>query len=479
MKDYLSMQREVLDRGVQKEDRTKTGTISCPGVVRRYDISDYRLAAVSTKKIHLKTGQVEEDWMISGDTRLKFLKENNCNIWDEWVLEGTGTYRPRLLKEMRRVYKRNHFGWGKPSVLDIGAVPDEVPGWTCVYESDDFNIYVYAETPASQQHHGILDKSKDNKNWLNWTNQEDPMWFKFFVALCISDQEVVDGELGKVYGAMFRSIEDVRMVDPLSETEHMAFHKRGFEYMGSMTPVSDDVTTKDIYHRKIDQFATLLHDLEHNPDSRRLILCPWNPAYVDEQALPPCHSFIQFWTRELSAEHRYSIYVKKYEREKEELLQDIAKRSRADVYTAHEPYPLSCFSEVTDRGTFFDHFKLHAYLDELNVPRRGLTCLFYMRSNDVFLGAPYNLTFYSSLTHKLAHQFNMYGEELVHMVGDAHIYLNHLDQVAEQQTRTPHGEFPRLKINVPIGTSILDMTYHDLEVIGYNPQPAIEAPVAV
>ncbi|MNT73087.1 Thymidylate synthase [compost metagenome] len=65
------------------------------------------------------------------------------------------------------------------------------------------------------------------------------------------------------------------------------------------------------------------------------------------------------------------------------------------------------------------------------------------------------------------------------MVGDAHIYLNHLDQVAEQQTRTPHGEFPRLKINVPIGTSILDMTYHDLEVIGYNPQPSIEAPVAV
>jgi thymidylate synthase len=474
MDQYLSMQREVLERGVKKEDRTNTGTISAPGVVRRYDIRGNRLAAVSTKKIHIKTGQVEEDWMISGDTRLKFLKENNCNIWDEWVLEGTGTYRPRLLKEMRRAYKRNHFGWEEPGVFSAGSTEEEIEHWTLLHVGDDYKIYVFPN-----ERHMVLDKSDNNVNVKRWEDKEDPLWFEFYTALGISDQEVVDGELGKVYGAMFRSIPDTRMVDPLSNEEHMKMHARGFEYMGSMTPVSDDVSTKDIYHRDFDQFAELLKNLEHNPDSRRLILCPWNPLFVDEQALPPCHSFIQFWTRELDPCERYDIYVERFAREQKELYQDIAKRSHADIYTTHAPYPLDLFCTVIDNAYQRDDVKLHAYCDALNIPRRGLTCLFYMRSNDVFLGAPYNLTFYSSLTHKLAHQFNMYGEELIHMVGDAHIYLNHLDQVDLQQQRIPDQELPRLKINLPVGTSILDMTYHDLEVIGYNPQPAIEAPVAV
>jgi thymidylate synthase len=471
MKEYLSMQREVLERGVPKGDRTGTGTISAPGVSRTYDISGNKLAATSTKKIHIKTGQVEEDWMLSGDTRLKFLKDNNCNIWDEWVLKGTGIYRTRTVKEMRRVYTRNHFGWAVPTILDPSATPGETDVWKLVYDGEDLSIWEYPAAADVKAHHGIQDKSKDSKNWMNWFEREDPIWIRFYSALGISDQEVVDGELGKVYGEMFRNIEDTRLVKP---EEVDSFLLRGFKNCGPLVNSDQYVVT-----RNIDQVANLLHDLEHNPDSRRLILCPWNPAYVDEQALPPCHSFIQFWTRELTPEQRYHIYCAQYKREQKELLEDIAKRSRADIYTAHVPYPLSCFVEATDRDIDFDEFKLHTYLDELDVPRRGLTCIVYMRSNDVFLGAPYNLTFYSSLTHKLAHQFNMYGEKLVHFVGDAHIYQNHLEQVAEQQTRTPDRDMPRLKINVPKGTSILDMKFTDLEVIGYNPQAAIEAPVAV
>lgn len=94
------------------------------------------------------------------------------------------------------------------------------------------------------------------------------------------------------------------------------------------------------------------------------------------------------------------------------------------------------------------------------------------------MGAPYNLTFYSSLTHKIAHELNYYGEELIHVVGDAHIYDNHQEQVATQIVREPRP-MPRLKINRPVGTPVLEMTWRDLEVIGYDPDPAIEAPVAV
>ncbi|QBJ02832.1 thymidylate synthase [Pseudomonas phage Psa21] len=473
MKQYLAMQRDILTLGTEKQDRTKTGTISYPGMMARYDISDNRLAVTSTKKLHLKTGQVEEDWMFSGDTRLKFLKDNNCNIWDEWVLPGTGTYRLRTLKEMRRVYVRNHFGWDEPGFFNAPLSEEQKGYCNLVHTEIDFDIYEVVPTTLSKPRHMVLDKSDPNKNWLNWINPDDPMWVKFYTGLNISDQEVVDGELGKVYGAMFRSIEDTRIVKDASAKETLAMKKRGFTFEGELAG------KRSVFTRNIDQLANLLHDLEHNPDSRRLILCPWNPAYVDEQALPPCHSFIQFWTREIPAEERYNIYVKRFEREKAELFDDIARRGRADIYTVHVPYPLSSFMHVENDALVRDEYKLHAYLDELNVPRRGLTCIFYMRSNDNFLGAPYNLTFYSSLTHKLAHQFNMYGEELVHMVGDAHIYLNHLDQVKEQQLRTPDEDMPRLKIKCPVGTSILDMTFNDLEVVGYNPQPAIPAPVAV
>lgn len=96
----------------------------------------------------------------------------------------------------------------------------------------------------------------------------------------------------------------------------------------------------------------------------------------------------------------------------------------------------------------------------------------------MFLGVPYNLTFYSILTHKLAHQLGMWGEELVHMIGDAHIYDNHTDQVALQQQRDPKTA-PYLKIKVPKGTSILDYKWSDVEIVGYHPHPAIDAPIAV
>lgn len=482
MQEYLSLQKEVLRNGVHKQDRTGTGTISVPGVTRRYDIRHETVAAVTTKTLHFKTGLVEEEWMLSGDTTLKFLKDNNCNIWDEWVKPGTGTYRPRTLKEMERAYKRDHFGWLAPEAVVLAEAPTG-DSWTFVAKINDHAQVMTMVNSVGEKRHYAVAIMTDNVNTNVWFDMEDPIWIEFYKALGISDQEVVDGELGEVYGAMFRNIPDVRMLPTdLPEEEVKALWKRGFEYMGDMTPVSEEAsaTTQSIWKRRIDQVQNLIDGLRDNPDSRRHILCPWNPAYVDEQALPPCHSFIQFWTRDLSAEERYSIYSHRSERLQREVIQRATENPEcllSNMYTHVMIMPRSIW--FSGNKTYAEATaKMTDFLDSMNVPKKALTCILYQRSADIFLGVPYNLTFYSILTHKLARQLGMWGEELVHMIGDAHIYDNHIDQVHLQQSRDPSAA-PYLKFKKPEGTSILEYTWKDVEIVGYFPHPAIPAPIAV
>ncbi|WP_282060905.1 thymidylate synthase [Roseobacter litoralis] len=101
----------------------------------------------------------------------------------------------------------------------------------------------------------------------------------------------------------------------------------------------------------------------------------------------------------------------------------------------------------------------------------------YQRSADMFLGVPFNIASYSMLLVMLAHVTGYEPGDFVHTLGDAHIYSNHMDQVNLQLTRTPKP-LPTLRINREV-SSIFDFRYEDFEVIGYDPDPAIRAPVAV
>jgi thymidylate synthase len=106
-----------------------------------------------------------------------------------------------------------------------------------------------------------------------------------------------------------------------------------------------------------------------------------------------------------------------------------------------------------------------------------LSCQLYVRSNDLFLGAPFNIAEYALLTHMIAQQCDLEVGELVYTIGDAHIYLNHLDQIEEQLAREPFP-LPQLKINRR-PDSIFDYEYKDFEVVNYQHHPSIKAPVAV
>ena len=157
--------------------------------------------------------------------------------------------------------------------------------------------------------------------------------------------------------------------------------------------------------RVIDQIAAVQRSIRENPESRRHVVSAWNPADVDDMALPPCHCLFQFFV----AEGR-------------------------------------------------------------------LSCQLYQRSADVFLGVPFNIASYALLTLMMAEATGLQPGEFVHTLGDAHLYLNHLDQAKRQLTREP---FPFPTVRLAPRADIFDFTEDDVILEGYQAHKPIKAPIAV
>jgi thymidylate synthase len=169
----------------------------------------------------------------------------------------------------------------------------------------------------------------------------------------------------------------------------------------------------------IDQVGVLLDDLRQRPHSRRHIISGWNPAVLPDESVSP---------RENAAAGRQAL-----------------------------PPCHTLFQFYVNDGR--------------------LSCQLYQRSADAFLGVPFNIASYALMTMMIAQVSDLEPGEFIHTFGDAHIYLNHLEQVHTQLAREPFP-LPVMRIN-PAVKSLFDFTYEDFELTGYESHPAIRAPIAV
>lgn len=261
-----------------------------------------------------------------------------------------------------------------------------------------------------------------------------------------SDEE---GNLGPVYGKQWREWRDCKVVECHDVGRTQQLMQRGYKYIGNM---KEDGTTYLVYEKAHDQISKVIQQLREDPDSRRIIVSAWNVSDLDDMALNPCHNYFQFYTTEMS------------------LLE------RLEWYEVNEPEKFAS-APLIKHEDIDDEERLHETLDREGIPRRKLSCFFLMRSNDVFLGLPFNIASYALLTHIVAQQLNMVPDELVYSGVDVHLYSNHLEQAKLQLTREPYP-LPKLVIKRK-PDSIFDYKYEDFELVGYQAHPHIAAPVAV
>ncbi len=153
-----------------------------------------------------------------------------------------------------------------------------------------------------------------------------------------------------------------------------------------------------------------------------------------------------------------------------ELIENIKKDpfSRRHMVVAYNP------AEVKDMALPPCHSLFQFYV---SADGKKLSCQLYQRSGDVFLGVPFNIASYSLLLAMVAQVCDLEPYEFVHTFGDAHIYLNHVDQIHEQLTRTPR-KLPKLVLN-PEVKNIFDFKYEDIKIEDYDPYPAIKGAVSV
>lgn len=314
MEQYLTLCQHIIENGVDKGDRTGTGTKSVFGYQMRFNLSK-GFPLLTTKKTAFRLVASELLWFLKGDTNVKTLIQANNHIWDEWAFEKWV----------------NSVEYTGPDMTNFGVRAAKDP---------EFNNIV-------QQ-------------------QMDLFCEKILTDDAFSEEY---GDLGPVYGRQWRS-----------------------------WPSKDGQT--------IDQLRNVIEQIKKNPDSRRHIITAWNPAEVDDMALPPCHAFMQFY-----------------------------------------------------------------------VANGKLSCQLYQRSADVFLGVPFNIASYALLTHLIAKECQLEVGEFVHTLGDAHLYVNHMDQVATQLKRDPRA-LPQLLLNDQ-KESIFDFELEDIKLDGYDPHPKIKAPIAV
>lgn len=440
MRAYLDLLQDILDNGVDKGDRTGTGTRSVFGRQMRFDLSK-GFPLLTTKKMHMKSIIYELLWMMCGDTNIKYLNDNGVRIWNDWANQD-GELGPVYGHAWRR------FGAQPESIAQPSAMlPLEVEATYCgVANGAGSSTHpigkvwqgmiqrCYAANDIGYANYGGRGVHVCNR-WLEFSNfAEDyeklPGWEASpGKRLTLDKDGVGDGFCYAPTHCQWITDE----ANALLKSHKVYTLEKGGKYFTFTNPsafcreqsipnnnISDlwtgrkNAQTRDGFslvsvednNLGVDQLRNCLDTLRNNPNCRRNLVSAWHPYWIRYSALPPCHMMFQFYV-------------------------------------------------ANDR----------------------LSCQIYQRSCDFFLGVPFNIASYALLIHMMARMAGLKVGEFIWTGGDTHLYSNHFEQAREQLSREPKV-LPTMLLKER-GQDIDDWEFDDFNLINYDPHPGIKASVSV
>ena len=317
---YINIVSDIIHNGSRHTDRTGVGTRALFGKMMEFDLTDGKIPLPSTRKVPIRFLPIELVWFISGSTDIKFLLDNNVNIWNSWV------------------------------------IPE-----TAVYDNNPRNIVKHFEKQ------GVIKLDKDYEEVFN---HMDTMGINSLVSMLtgkpIPENILLSGSIGEgAYGAQWRKWDDTRLINYKDDKEYKKLIGLGYKDMNDdIYPglVSESSPELRVMNKKIDQLADAIELIKNNPHSRRIIVSAWNTGKLDLMALPPCHTLFQFNVREDSDSVKY-LSTTLFCRSQDFLVGTVANIAQYSILTHMVAQVTGC---VAEKLTWFGS-NVHIYENQVEL----------------------------------------------------------------------------------------------------------------
>lgn len=477
MKQYLDLCQDVLENGVKKTDRTGTGTISVFSRDMRFDLSK-GFPMVTTKKVNFNAILHELLWFLSGDTNIKYLVDNGVNIWNgdayrEYKKKKNGYKTGLSMSE----YVENIKNDDKFAELygDLGRIYQSQ--WRC-FGSEIVKIpqkQPNLNSSVKPTYLGVANGKGKSNSKLGKT-------WEGMIARCYDE----NSPSYHLYGARgvyvcdrwleFSKFEE----DAIKLAGWIDFDKRGDtklaldkDKLGNGFVYSPETCCWLTHHDN--NPTNLKQDKIYTVEKNGVQYSFSNISEFCREHNIKAKNFSDLWTKNKNAKTRSGFTLVNVVDKRKKGIDQIRNvinsiktnpDGRRHLVSAWNPNELDMCALPPC------HFAFQFY-----VANGKLSCKFFMRSNDVFLGLPFNIASYALLTHMVAQVCNLEVGELVYSGTDVHIYQNHIEQVKLQLTREPYP-LPTIKIN-PNVKDINDFRFDDFELVGYQHHPFIKGALSV
>lgn len=428
MKQYLDLLNKVLTEGKRKTNRTGIDTISISGAMLEFDMSTGKFPLLTTKKMGLKTIFSELEMFIKGITSKKFLQDRNSHIWDAWCNPQKVPYSTD--PEQQKLMEKED---------DLGPIY----GFNGNYWDAGQDNYIPVErrliTPEPEKYENVWDSAI------------------FAASYAVRERAVAESQwFMKLYGeGIFSRLLDIYEKLLRTDTVLPVSWVLISNFLKDCTKMPGWVG----FLRNPDTYV--LDNTYYGSNGYSVDTCVWIP--IDEQD----HYRMMDRGNFSNTLQRFPLPINQ--------LQNVINTLQTDP---------TCRRMVVNywNPQLMNQMALPPchYCYEFLSDGESVDLLFNMRSVDCFLGMPFDIAHYAMLLLLICKQVNMKPGKLIGFFADTHIYVNHLDQVKEQLSRTPF-ESPSVEIlnaNDPKWT-IWDWSYTDFELHDYQCHPAIKAPVAV